>query len=380
MHVAFAIDGLGSGGAQRQAVELARALRRDPALRVSFLVYHDVPFYESRLREAGVGPAKFVKRFRLDPTVPLRIARWIARERPDVVHSFLLRPSLVIGAALALLPRRARPVWIAAERSALIATTRALELEQRLVYGRCDAVTANARAVADELVQRLRVPVSAVHYLPNGIDLADWDLRAAAAPPAEPEAGMRHLALVGGLRPEKGHDVLLRAFARCDAALRARWKLWLVGAETGGPDAARRVHESVSRARLAATVRFLDATPAIAALLARMDALVLPSLYEGFPNVLLEAMASRLPTIASAVGDVPEMIEHGVTGWIVPPGDVEALTRVLADLDGLAPDAAREMGRRARATVEARWRIEAVAGRTAALYRSLCDRRAAGEP
>jgi glycosyltransferase involved in cell wall biosynthesis len=93
----------------------------------------------------------------------------------------------------------------------------------------------------------------------------------------------------------------------------------------------------------------------------KLDALVIPSHYEGFPNVLLEAMASRLPTVATPVGDVPNLLEDGRTGFLVPLGDAAALARALERLEEMGPEGRRALGERARAVVEERYRIEVVA-------------------
>jgi glycosyltransferase involved in cell wall biosynthesis len=118
-------------------------------------------------------------------------------------------------------------------------------------------------------------------------------------------------------------------------------------------------------------VRLVSETPEIPALRRVADAVVLPSLFEGFPNVLLEAMASGLPAVATAVGDVPSLIEEGVTGFLVPSGDAAALALALERLHALGPEARRAMGRAARAQVEARHQLEGVAARHLTLYESL---------
>jgi glycosyltransferase involved in cell wall biosynthesis len=135
------------------------------------------------------------------------------------------------------------------------------------------------------------------------------------------------------------------------------------------------VHEGIQRAGLTGVVKVWPPTPAIAAFLARVDALVLPSRYEGFPNVLLEAMALRVPAIATAVGDVPAMIRDGATGFVVPPGDPEALARALLALRALGPRARAALGERGRDHVEENFRIDTMADRHLALYEQLLAQR-----
>ena len=113
----------------------------------------------------------------------------------------------------------------------------------------------------------------------------------------------------------------------------------------------------------------------VASVLSRLDALVLCSDFEGFPNVVLEAMASRLPVVATRVGDVPSLIDEGGTGFVVEPRDAAGLAAALERLASLDPGAREAMGARARARVEERFRMEAVASSYLELYEELLAER-----
>lgn len=371
MHVVFVIDHLGSGGAQRQVVELAARLQGEAGLRVSVLAYHADDFHGARLRETGVPVLRLPRRGRFDLRLALRLGRWLARERADVVHAFLLPPALWSWLALRGLPPGRRPRLVAAERSSLIATTRGQALLQRLVYRGSDAVTANAEPVVEAIHRRLGVPRARLHYIPNGIDLAAWDAEAARPSPIPLEAGRFHLALVGGLRPVKAHELLFEALGRLGPERTRGWRLWCVGGRTAGSAAAERVEAAVAHHGLGDVVRLVPPVQEIAAFMRGLDALVLPSHYEGFPNVVLEAMASRLPVVATSVGDVPSLVEPGATGFRVPPGDAGALAEALERLAALSPYERRALGERGRAAVEARYGMDAVAAAHRRLYAEL---------
>ena len=106
------------------------------------------------------------------------------------------------------------------------------------------------------------------------------------------------------------------------------------------------------------------------ALLADLDLFVLPSLWEGFGLVLLEAMAAGRPVVASAVGPVPEVVADGETGLLVPPGDPEALARAVVRVLR-HPNLAARLGRAGRARAEAHFGLDGMVARTDALYREL---------
>jgi len=375
MKLVYLIDNLGSGGSQRQAVELARHLRRRHDVEVQFAVYHDIDFYGARLREAEIPVEVLPKSGPLDLAFAGRLARWLREAQPDLVHAFLLRPVVWGLLATRLLPASRRPVFVAGERSGLVASSIRLRALQTPCYRLADAVTANAATVAREIERRLGVSASRLHYLPNGIDLEEWDALSAAPCPLTLEPDRFHIALVGGLRVEKNHALLLEALRRVPEETRRRWRVWFIGAESGIAGHAERVRTMVGELGLGELVRFAPPTQAIAAVMRKLDVIVLPSTFEGFPNILLEAMASRLPLIATAVGNVPEMVVDGRTGFVVPPGDPAALEQALLRVAAMTPEARQTMGDAARASVEERYRIEVVAAQHLALYRRLVEAR-----
>ncbi len=203
-------------------------------------------------------------------------------------------------------------------------------------------------------------------------DQSDWDklkiIHCGVEPARYDTDGPRdgnHLLFVGRLAAVKGVPVLVQALARARQSL-PDLRLTLVG---DGPD----------RAALMAEVEALDLGDAVdfagyrsqsevAALLAYSDCLVLPSFAEGVPVVLMEAMAARLPVIATRVGGVAELVEDGVSGHLIAPGDAVALQdAILAVMSGTDRAA---MGDAGRARVRADFDVEAEAARLAALFLS----------
>jgi len=371
LRLALLIDHVGSGGAQRQVVELAVALQQRPDVEARVLVYRDRDFFADRLAEAGVPRLPIPKRATLDPAFPVRLAARLRREPVDLVHAFMLPSVLWALLAAPLVPRARRPVVLAAERNARIATTCLEGLLQRLAYRAVAGVTANCAPAARAIRARLGVPAARVHALPNGIDLAAWDRQAQGPPPVEIAPDRFHLALVGRLEPQKNHALLLEALARIGGERLRDWCVWWVGAEVGEPGFAEGLRAGIRARGLDDVVRILPPQRRIAAFVRRMGALVLPSRTEGFPNVVLEAMASGVPVVATRVGAVPDLVAEGVTGFTVPSEDPDALAAALRRAAALDPAGRRALGAAARARVEERYAMNVVAGRYLALYRSL---------
>jgi len=164
--------------------------------------------------------------------------------------------------------------------------------------------------------------------IPNGIDI-DRFHRPDAREPWRRAHGFREddilIASVARLEPQKAPELLVESFAR---ALGGSSRCHLLLAGDGGlREAARQRAEHLG---VAERVHFLGVCADVPELLAASDLFALASLWEGSPLSVLEAMAAGLPVVATAVGGVPELVEDGMTGVLVPPGNPEALGRALA--------------------------------------------------
>lgn len=164
------------------------------------------------------------------------------------------------------------------------------------------------------------------------------------------------------LAPAKGIVYLLRAVADISEDL-PQVRLQIAG---DGPE--RSQLEAETRAlNLTERVSFLGWRKDLDSLLADWDAFVVPSLRESLPTALLEAMAAGLPVVASNVGGIPEAVDDGGTGWLAPPGDVEALTQRLRQI-AENPEQAHAVGMAARKEVEERFGDARMAAEISAVY------------
>lgn len=207
-------------------------------------------------------------------------------------------------------------------------------------WGPCRVVSPSA-AVARFATEAVRIPRHLVDVVPNGVDAGRF------APTPGGDGGPPTLLWLGGLVPVKRVDVVLEAVARVPGV-----RLLLAGDGPARDDVRRRA----ARPDLSGRVEMLGHVEP-ASVLARADAFVLTSAAENCPMALLQAMSSGLPSVASAVGGVPEVIRPGVDGLLCPPGDVSAVAAALSDLAG-DPARRRAMGRSARERVLASYTIE----------------------
>lgn len=207
----------------------------------------------------------------------------------------------------------------------------------RAVFGHARGLVAFSAWVRDSLVNDYGADANKVVVIPPGIDTRLWQ-----PPPARLAAAQRlRLLFVGGDFERKGGPLLMQAW---QAGLSELCELDIVTRGTrlaDGPGV--RIHHDLT-----------PNSPALKQLYAQADLFVLPSLGDASPFAVVEAMASGLPVVATQVGAVGEMVQHGVTGWLVAPGSAEALTQRIA---GLAHDrsALPAFARAARLSAERRF-------------------------
>jgi len=234
-------------------------------------------------------------------------------------------------------------------------------LALRLALGLSDRMVAVSHRLAADLRRELRVAASRISVLPNGV-------RAERAQPAavRGELGLdpndRLLLSVGNLYPVKGHLHLVDALGVLGGRHGA-----VHLAIAGRGDLADSLQARAHELGLGARVHLLGLRSDIPALLAAADAFVLPSLSEGLPLALLEAMFAGRPIVASEVGEVGAALGDGDAGLLVPAGDSKALAAALGEVLG-DPARARELGERAARRAAAEYDVSQMVRRYAAVY------------
>jgi glycosyltransferase involved in cell wall biosynthesis len=346
--VVVLVDSLTSGGAERVSVRLAYHLD-SVGVRVVFATIkgeeHD--FYrlpdgiERRVIDGGAGRG----RIRSNVRRVTSLRRLIRDESPAVVVSMMTMASvLAILAGLGLSARVVVSERNYPPRSEIGAFWALL---RRLVYRLADAHVAQTRGIERWLRARTRARNVAV--VPNPVA---WPI--ASLPPERDPAGFyrvddRLVVAVGKLHPQKGFDILIAAFAEL-APRFPEWKLAIIGSEIAGPHShhGRALESMVDRTGLEHRIALIGRVGNVGDWYERADLFVLPSRYEGFPNVLLEAMAAGCACIAADCETGPsDIIRDGFDGRLVSPEDETALAAAMANLMG-SPATRDRFGARAK--------------------------------
>ncbi|BDU16085.1 glycosyltransferase [Lysobacter auxotrophicus] len=365
-------------GADRVVLALNRALDRSGArsrllsinnYRMSEQALHDIA--STRGQDAVLLPC----RGRVDASTIGALAAQVgaARDRaglPPVVHVHDYKSAFYAWIATRREHHAAAPAPLVATLHGWVEGSTALRLYTRLelaLLRRFDALVVVAAEQIDRLA-RAGVPRSRIRHIGNGIEYPVRDESAATALRTQlriaPDAHV--FSAVARLSSEKNLAMLLRAFA-CVANRQPLAVLLVVG---DGPE--REELEALAHSlALNDRVHFLGMRHDMPAIYTLTDHLVLPSLTEGMPLVVLEAMACEVPVIASAVGDIPRLLEHAAHGRTIPPGDAAALESALEA--ALAAPRTRDVA--ARDHVRERHGAQAMAADYVALYRDLLEKR-----
>jgi glycosyltransferase involved in cell wall biosynthesis len=301
---------------------------------------------------------------RYDPRAVARLRRKIAEFKPDILHLFNNRAVLN-----GLIAARGARVKIVAYRGN-VGNVSAFDPLAWLRYlnPRIDRIICVSDAVRDSLA-RVGVPGLRIHSrklvtIHKGHDLSWYSAAPADLVAAGVPADAFVVGCVANWRPRKGIEVLIDACEQL--AVDVPVHLVLVG-KMGNPKLAKRIAGCGWRER----IHLLGYREDAAAVAGAFDVAVLPALRrEGLPKTVIEAMAYGVPTVATRVGGVSELIEDGVSGLIVPPGDARALGAAIRRLTASA-DLRASLGTQGRERIRTAFRIDATIAKTAAVYGDL---------
>jgi len=350
-------DTLNLGGTEGQFAEVACGLDRSRWDLDVCCVRAEGPL-RARLEAAGlrpwsVGPRSF-RSLALAGAV-LRLARHLRRHTVRLVHCFDFY-SNILGVSAARLART--PVVIASQRDMGNLRSRGQQAIHSLALGLATHVLVNSDAIAARLAGTRAARRGRLAVIHNGVDLARF------APAANGSSGRAPVtvATLANLRPEKGLRQLVEAAAEvARKAPRARFVIW-------GDGPLRGDLEALIRARgLTGIVEMPGPTREPESALKGCDVFVLASLSEASSNVVLEAMGTGLPVVATRVGGLPGLVEDETTGLLVPPDDVPALTQAIVRLLE-TPGLAARMGTRGRVRALAEFGLARMSERVDAFY------------
>jgi glycosyltransferase involved in cell wall biosynthesis len=347
------------GGADLHVLDLAAAQQLDGAWRPVILAPRASADYEDRLTQAGLRVAR--------PRTRRGLRGLIRDHGVGLVHAHGYEANY-LAAAMRVTYQSWAPLPLVVTAHGWIETTPWLRVKSSLDRA-CSRVADVRIATADAHVAGFRFRKGAAVVIRNGIPAPDP--RRLARLRSDRESlqarfsllpGSAIVGTVGRLSPEKRGDLFLEA-ARQVAAARPDTQFVIAGGGAQRGDLEALAARLGIRDRVVFTGLLRDVTPLYAAL----DVLVQPSDTEGTPRTVLEAMAHRVPVVATAVGDVADLLDHGAAGAVTPPGDAGALAQEITTLLG-QPQLAAGLADRAFARYSGHFTIEAMSRNVAGAY------------
>src|SRR5262245_11719243 len=256
-----------------------------------------------------------------------KLARCLDQFDIDLVQSFLYRANVLVSLAARF--ARRRPVVVAGQRSLYPLGGWPAAFAARCTRRLSDRVVAVSAAVRRQLIQTERLAADRIVVIGNGIDTARYPMAQSDGARAELGFGPDTFLVggVGRLSPEKGFAHLL------DSVALARTRGIPISLAVAGDGPERSKLERRAQALgIEEHAKFLGVRDDVRPLYAAIDVFALPSVEEGSPNALLEAMGSGRAVVASRVGGVPEIVEEGRSGLLVDPGSTVCLADALTRL------------------------------------------------
>lgn len=337
MRILCLINTLTSGGAQRQLVYLGRELKKRGHA-VDFFVYHAGGFFRPDLDELGIAVHQIDKRYMIDPAPFFNLYRLWNRSY-DVALAFLEMPSFYAEMANLLKVNHRIPL-IVSERSLSIGNgsiwSRILKQAHRFTA----AVVANSNTQAMWLYRNFPFIRNRLHVIYNGVDLDKFHPNPDRI--FMPSSRCKLLG-VGRISRVKNIPNLVRALGLCTQQYAVDVHVSWIG-KVESKKEMELAMDVLRECHFADRWTWLGERRDIAELMNSSDALILPSLWEGLPNVVCEAMACGLPVLCSSVSDISQMIEDGVQGFLLDPNDPQQMAQAIWRFASLNEQDRRAMG------------------------------------
>lgn len=320
--VLYIIDTLEFGGAQRQLLELIKGILKDKRYEPLLCFYHmNQSGFETDFRSLGIPVYQIDKKRMNSANFLLSLVRLIRQIEPEIVHTYLVSPNMW-GRLAAIIARA--PNIIVSEREYNPNKQKKEIIADRILKPFTSMVIVNSKLTEEFLKKVEWINPDKIRTIYNGINVSHYE-NVSTGPVNDKyniPQGNIIIGIVGRLTEQKGHEIFFRALSKLQTK---KWTLSIIG-------------EGMLRGKLSClskelgisqNILWIGTTNEIPAHMRMIDFLVLPSLWEGFPNVIMEAMVSSKPVIATDVGENSVMVIDNTTGLLVLPNDINRLKKAV---------------------------------------------------
>lgn len=369
--ILFVLRMIGYGGAERQVVELCQGLNKD-LFDVTVILFFHEEGYMQELKKTGVRIEILATKQTYKHTAFLQLMNFIREEKFDIIQTFLPIANLLGGLAARL---TSRSIVIGSLRNANPVSWRDkfCLMDLLALNWLSDQVVVNSQAGARCTIEKYGVPPGKVRVIRNGKNFAQYMSHHQSDECLRQELGIppgcRVVTTIGRISKQKGYEYLIRAANILVHQKGVGVVFLLVGkAEETFPE----IRALIKYFRLGDNIKLLGVREDIADILNISDVFVLPSLWEGLANVLLEAMIARVPVVATDIEANAEVIDHNHSGLLVPPCRPRELAEaILKMIDN--PDLADRLASQAYQDVVQKFNLQRLVKEHESLYQTLCE-------
>lgn len=367
--ILYLITGLHVGGAEMVLYRLLKKLNREKYEPVVVSIIPIVGIGE-RIEEEGIKILSLNAKFKCNPLIIWRVISIIKKEKPQILHSFLFHANF-LGRVIGKL--RNVPIIISSIHSEYfggILREKLLKWTDRF----CNITTIVSKGAAERMIDLKVVSKNKLKVIYNGIDLENFPFRKLEArtkirKELNIEENKKILISVGRLHEAKGCPYLIKAMK----ILKEKYPHILLIVLGEGPEG-KKIEEQIKELKLEKNILLLGQKENISEYLNASDVFVMPSLWEGLPIALLEAMACGLPVVATRVGGVPEVVEDGKSGFLVELKNPRGLAEKIIKTLEMSEEERKKMGERGRKIVEKKFSIEQMVKEYENLYQELLEK------
>lgn len=361
--VCYLINGLGPGGAETMLYRLLQNIDRSIFEPVVIALLKRPGTLAKKIQDTGIPVHIVGVKSKLDAKKVINLYRLLIELKPDILHTQLFA-SDIIGRVLGKFLNV--PLVITSIRNTIFGG-KVKEMLIKWTDRYADKTTIICQTAGNRMIQNSIVPKDKLSVIYNGIDIKDFEVKVSKEERQEIRKSLGIttepflLLAVAGMRLQKGYPFLLKAVSLLD---KNDLKLVIVGDGKMRPN----LENQVKELGIENKVNFMGWSYEVPKLMSVADALVLSSIWEGLPGVVLEAMASELPVISTFVGGVPELIVDSENGFLVPSKDPYALAEAIKKVMTMPDEDRKEMGLAGKLKVKKHFSVDKMVASYEQLY------------
>jgi len=352
------IDSLGSGGAESLLKNFVLEAKKNNLFNIEIATLYSDDIFKEEIEDAGISIWDLGLTFKFNLMGVIELIKLIKKKKYDIIHVHLFPADIFAALASLFLPKDI--VWIFSEHCSYNRrrTLKIFKMLDNFTYSRYSKIVCVSKQVEFALLNWIPSNKGKTKVISNAVPIPKF-LNPCSVKTYD-------ILFVGRLVREKGIEILLKAIKILKGEYSRKLKIAIVG----DGELKENLNNLTAELGVNREVKFLGVRKDVKELMVSSKIFVLPSRWEGFGIVIIEAMSNMLPVIATNVGGIPELIEDGKDGILVPPENPKALARAISNL--LENEELREkLSKTAYRKVREKYSINAYSVRMLDFYKSL---------